>query len=206
MPRCAPLRILGTSLSLLLAASVVSGCASLWEQNFRGNPLASVAAAPTTSVTIREVPWSRLDATLSELGAQAAASDVSPVDWSPERKAQAKAELLRGLQVSEEPARVEVLGSSRFRTTDPVSPDDGSLAKYAERIGANLVVWSSFYVGKADRVTSQPVTSVGWNSWGYPCDSWGGGSVWNDGTTWVPVVVSADEFAWAAFFLRVQEP
>jgi hypothetical protein len=180
--------------------ALLPGCVSLWEENFRPNTLLPATAPPTQVVVVRQVPWQRIDATLTDLNNQFAASAVSPIEWSEAQKEQIKAALLVGLQVSEPPSRVLVLGSSRFWTTQPLREDDPALRGFAQRIGANLVIWSNAWLGKADRVETEPVTSFTWfNS----SDPWFGGGT-GQSTTWVPVVVQANEFAWAVFFLRVE--
>lgn len=194
-----------TVLALSAAALVPCGCTTIWEESFRGKPLPDTEAVAPAEVELREVPWARLSATLTELEAQRAASAVAPQDWPLDRKEQAKAELLSGLQVGAPSNEVRIIGSSRFRTTDRLRADDGDLGRFAGRIGANRVIWSYDYLGKADRIVSEPVTTIG-----------SGGPVWNPAigdttwdpwgvntTTWVPVVYQADEYAWAVFFLRI---
>lgn len=190
-------------LTLIGTAVCMAGCsASPWESEYRS---AGVAAAPLVKespVRVREVPWDRIQDTLRELESERAASDVHPDDWDPARKEAAKAKLLRGLQVSEDPRQVSVLGRSVFRTTDRVRPDDGELSTFARKIGATTVIWSNSYMGKTDVVRSEPVTewrSGSWDSW----DSHRGSRGFSESSTiWVPVVVQADERAWMAFFLR----
>ncbi|HMN96753.1 MAG TPA: hypothetical protein PKC43_05400 [Phycisphaerales bacterium] len=190
------------SLAAAVAGASSGGCTTVWERNFDGAAMPPPISA--ADVRVREVPWERIDAALAELRQRLIASDVPYDEWTPEQKAAAKVTLLRGLQVTQDPARVDVLGSSQFRSTDPLRPQDGELASFAGRIGANLVVWSSRFVGKGDRVVTEPVTtfgSVGYPRWdpisGDRWQAWGGTA-----TTWVPVVVLADEYAWSAFFLR----
>ncbi len=196
------------SAAFVVAPAIVllGGCsASPWEAEYRSNADAAGAAAlasPERAVRVREVAWERIQATLFELDAERAASDIHPDDWDDQRKAAAKAKLLRGLQIAENPRDVVVLGRSVFRTTDRVRPDDGELSAFARKIGATTVIWSNSYMGKADVVRSEPVTE--WRSGSF--DRWDerrGSRSWSENSTiWVPVVVQADERAWMAFFLR----
>lgn len=193
-------------LVVIAALPALGGCTTIWQENFTGKPLPKEEAVLADAVELREVPWSRLASTLGSLEAERAASDISPQEWPIEKKEQAKAALLVGLQVSAPPQAVDIIGSSRFRTTEPLRADGGELAKFAGSIGANRVAYSYDYLGKADRIISEPVTTIGsgpvvWNpalgdaGW----DPWGVNT-----TTWVPVVYAADEYAWAAYFLRVR--
>lgn len=197
--------------TLCLAASLagLTGCArvSVWEARYepseRGGELRPAAEARNpASVSIRRVPWERLDATLSELERELAASDAPREEWTPDRRAAADAKLLRGLQVTQDPAGVAVLGVSQFRTTDFDRPIDGDLIGLAARAGGDTVVWSSRFLGKADRVVQEPVTSyTTWSGW------YGRGGRVRSGsdstTTWVPVRVQADQHEFVAFVLRV---
>lgn len=198
----------GWSTRLLLAgiaaAAFAGGCASSpWESSFDSSGVAAPELAKDAPVRIRDVPWDRLQQTLAELERERESSDVHPDDWDPARKEAAKSRLLRGLQVSEDSSGVEILGRSVFRTTDPVRPDDGSLRDFARTIGANSVIWSSSYLGRTDVVRSEPVTEWRSGSWQH----WDGRrsrthTYSESSTVWVPVVVSADERAWMAYFLR----
>lgn len=198
--------------ALLGAVFAVAGCAPpLWESEFRaergvGAP-AGIAAplAKDAPVRVREVPWERVDATLRALNGRVASSDVHPDDWTPAQHAEAQAQLLRGLQISEDPAIVRVLGRSVFRTTDRVSPDDGSLAAFARRLGADTVVWTSTYVGKAQVVREKPVDeyrTVTAYEWDRSTKRWRDRRTTESATYWVPIVVEEDQYAWMAYFLR----
>lgn len=195
-----------SALAVAVAVLALGGCTTIWQENFQGQPLSTSEAVLPEDVELREVPWSRLAATMSALEAERAASDIAPQDWPVERKAQAKAALLVGLQVSAPPQEVDVIGSSRFRTTESVRADGGDLARFAGSIGANRVIYSYDYLGKADRIVSEPVTTIGsggtyWN----PAFGGAGWDPWGvNGTTWVPVVYAADEYAWVAYFLRLR--
>ena len=160
---------------------------------------AAPALSPTEPVRVREVPFDRIQATLTALTEQAAKSDTYPDEWAKDKKDAANAELLRGLQISEDPATIRVLGRSEFTTTDRVRPEDGTLEKFARKIGATTVVWSSAYRGKADIIVDHPVTEWRTSSWG---SRRGRGVPFSETyTIWVPVRMSADQYAFVAFFL-----
>lgn len=165
-----------------------------------------MAASPHSgTVRIREVPWDRVQQTLRKLDAERAESDIHPDEWSESRRLTAKTDLLRGLQISEDPRTVQILGRSDFRTTDRIvrPSDDPELMKMARRLGATTVVWSSSYLGKADVTRSEPVTEWRSGSWSPSrLDERGNRTFSESSTIWVPVVVQADERAWMAYFLR----
>jgi hypothetical protein len=187
---------------VLLACVVLGGCSgSRWEQEF--TPTAAVEPLPgNVPVRVREVDWDRLQSGLDSMRQEAAASDVPESEWTQDKRDAAKARLLRTLQVSADPMSVEVVGRSEFRTTDSLRPDrDGQLAELAKKVGATEVVWSRRHLGKADTIIEEPVNSYS------TVNEWGGRrgrdrSYSESTTTWVPVVVAADEFAYVAYFLR----
>lgn len=198
-------------LGLVLAMAGCSG-PTVWERAFEPCEGASLApAAEGAPVRVREVPWDRIHDALRDLEADVAASDIPPEEWPPERRAGAQARLLRALQVTADPASVEVLGVSEFRTTDPLRPGGAGaeeLRAFARQIGADEVVWASRYLGKAQRIEDRPVstytTGTDWFFGRRGRGRWGSGSgFYSESTTsWVPVAVEADEHAYTAFFLR----
>lgn len=203
-------RFVAVVVPLLLLAVSLPGCVatSVWESNYIGTQWSPLAEG--SAVQVRKVPWERVQGTLKDLEAQAAASDVHPEDWSEGKKFEVKGTLLRGLQVSDDAASIEVLGRSNFRTTSPVnpeSPDAGGMSEFARKIGATRVAWTSAYLGKADTIVQEPVSA------------WSRGTAWDsrdekgrprsrdyseNSTSWVPVRVQADEYAFVAYFLRDQ--
>lgn len=191
----------------LVAVMVTVGCqSSPWESEFRSSGVTRPASpiSDNAPLRVREVPWERIQNTLAKLDAERVASDIHPDEWDQARKDAAKAELLRGLQMSESPANIEILGRSDFRTTNQlgVPTDDPELRKFARSIGATTVVWSSSYLGKADVVRSEPVTEWRSGSWS-PRSSDGRSRTFSENSTiWVPIVVQQDERAWMAYFLR----
>ena len=202
-------------LSALGMLLIGGGCqATAWERTFEAHDgLVETGAAPAARsdagaavpfVDVRRVPWERMDGALERLNELAASSSTHPEEWTTDRLGRARAELLEALQISEPPARVEVLGRSLFTTTDPVRPDDGSLAAFARAIGADRAVWASRYLGKAERIEREPVTSYNSGSTWFKRDGrWRSGSYSENSTTYIPVVIDADEFAFAVYYLRV---
>jgi hypothetical protein len=167
--------------------------------------------AQTEPLQIRSVPWERIDATLKSLEKEAAASDLAPEDWPAEKKAAAHAELLRGLQVRQDPRRVEVLGRSEFATTADMRPDTArgkaELEEFAEKIGADTVVWSSRPLGMADVIVDRPVTTYGTSDAWFRDGSgrWRSSAFSSTETTWVPTRMQADRTGYIAFFLRLKD-
>lgn len=199
----------------MLVALGSAGCAgpTVWERAFE--PCVGASLEPVAEgapVRVREVPWDRIHETLRALEDDVAASDTPPDEWPPERRAQAQARLLRALQVTSDPATIEVLGVSEFRTTDPLRPGGTGgedLRVFARRIGADEAVWSARYLGKAQRIVDRPVsaytTGTDWFFGRRGRGGWGrhGNGFYSESTTtWVPVAVEADEHAYIAFFLR----
>jgi hypothetical protein len=184
----------------------VHGCGSAWQRTYEGRPATSaVRLAAGEEVVIREVPWSRLEATLSELAASRAASDTHYDDWSAEQKREADRRLLVAMQIPEPLDEVEIVGRSSFKTTDRLRPNDGELERFARQIGATQVAWSRQIVGKADRVVREPVHNSGFRPIEYYDRSdrrYRTRYEYDDWTTYVPVVVEADETAWVVYYLR----
>jgi hypothetical protein len=192
-------------LAAVVGSAVLAGCrASPWAASLRRGPDTAPAVPGDARVLVREVPWDRVEVTLEELEAEAAASDVHPDDWPAEKKAEAKAKLLKGLQVREDPASVLVLGSSQFRTTEGLRADGDEVLKLARRLGADMIVWSSRYVGKTSTVVQEPSTSYSTATF------WPGGTrkgrspaTYTETTTvWIPVLIQADQTAFIAFYLK----
>lgn len=120
-----------------------------------------------------------------------------------ERRRDADARLLRGLQVTQAAESVRILGVSEFRTTAFDRPDESELVELGRMTGGDLVVWSSRHLGKADAVVERPVTSTStWTGW------YGRGgrtrAFSETTTTMVPVRVSADQYEFVAFVLRTK--
>lgn len=201
------MRRMFTAFTALVLA--LTGCTtSSWESTYVGaRPPSGERADLTKVVRVQMVPWERIEAMLKEQDAEVAASDTHPDQWSAEKKGESKAKMLRWLQVSGDAARVDVLGRSTFRTTDRVRPetDEGraELVKVAQKLDADLVVWSSRYLGKSERVVDRPVTSYRSGTISY-VDRAGkvrSQSYSDNETAWVPTGVVADEVEFVAYFL-----
>lgn len=198
---------LGVAAAMTVSAmlTVLAGCASAWESNFQPTAGAAIErGSPDSLVRVRRVPWERLNATLVNLERDLVESDVHPSEWPADRLRARDGEVLRALQISEGPDRARILGRSVFRSTRPVTPDDGELEAFARKIGADYAVWSSRYEGKTLVTDRQPVTTQGfvWDGYGDRRGFYRGGGSYTE-TTFVPVVVEADEYAWIAYFVRV---
>ncbi|MCA9302584.1 MAG: hypothetical protein KC996_00530 [Phycisphaerales bacterium] len=187
-----------------ILAIILAGCSTPWKDHYTGAPIGHYER--TDDVEIREVPWQRVDEALRYIDEQRAASDIHWSEWSRDDKFEEQGVLLRALQISGDPRDIIVLGRNVFRSTDDLSPQDGSLAKFAQSIGADYAVWSAHYVGKADKVVQEPVhrsgISIGVHGGhghhGHTIGGW-------DETVYVPVVVEADEYAWVVYYLRYRD-
>jgi hypothetical protein len=179
----------GAAFAIVLAAAAqfMAGCASetVWERALERGPEASpVNVSLANEVTVRQVPWERVDRTIRELEASYASSDIHPDEWTSEQKMAAKGTLLRGLQVSQ-PADLRALGA---------------------KLGANMVVYSTRVLGKADKIVSEPVTSNTWGSgWRRDRDGDYRPDTYSESTTsWVPLRITADETGAVAYYLFVE--
>jgi len=190
---------------IALLTFALGGCApSRWETSFTPSPRSvAVPLAKDAHVRLREVPWERVQGTLDELNKEITASDTHPDEWPVEKREAAKAKLLKGLQISSDPGPIEVLGSSEFAAHDTERPTEEDLLAFARRIGATTVVWSCTYLGKSQTIVDRPVTEFrDGPRWRDRDGRWHESAFSGPSTTWVPVVVNADERGWMAFFLR----
>ena len=192
---------------LALVSLSLGGCStSPWESSYNGMSLGTTPLS-IERIIVRDVPWDRYEKAQAELESMRSASNVHKDEWPAEKKAEYKSLLLSGLQVSEPPSGVEILGSSMFKSTEPVRPDGGELAEFAAKIGATRVVWASRGLGKRNIVVREPIWTYTTGS-DYFRDQPDGrrrSSTYTEATTtWVPVVIEADQTAWVAYFLRVK--
>ncbi|HYF14995.1 MAG TPA: hypothetical protein VD971_07990 [Phycisphaerales bacterium] len=192
---------------LASAAVFLIACSSpgVWERSVRTGPERAAPLASTTDVTVREVPWDRVQTALLDLEREIAASDIHPDEWPDPKRDAAKARLLRGLQISQDPRAVAILGTAQFRTTESLTATDDELRRIARRLGANMVVHSERVLGKADRIVDRPASAnthgTGW--WREGDGSRSPDSYHESRTTWIPIRISVDETGAVAYFLRV---
>lgn len=191
------------TIALLSLSLTLGGCASIWERTYE--PRSDVVVARSAEVTVRKVPWNRVEETLTRLSDEQAQSDRHWDEWPQADRQRADATLLSGLQISEDPSTIEVLGRSSFKTTDRIGANDGSLDKFSRKIGADYAIWTNKVLGKADKVVQEPVREYGFRPIRYYDRSRGRHSTryaYDDWTTYVPVVIEADETAWVVYYLR----
>lgn len=179
------------------------GVSSNWDRGLSSGP--DQAAPVKSEPVLRTVPWERVERALGELHQDVANSDVHPDEWTDERKTAAKAKLLKGLQVSQDPGVVRILGHSRFRTTDDLGRAHKDLSRIAKELGADMVIWSTRVLGKSETIVDRPVTSSTWGTgWFRDSDDERRPDTFTAHTTsWVPVRVTLDETGAVAYFLRV---
>jgi hypothetical protein len=190
----------------LASLASLGGCqSSLWEQGLSAGPEAATPREEAAEVRFREVPWERVDATIAELRGFVAASPTHMDEWTPAQRADHKARLLLGLQISEPADSVRLVGKSEFRTTERINVPSVEMQALANRLGADTVVWSSRLLGKADRVVQEPVTLYEDGTW------WDRRSGVRDSnsfsqtrTGWVPVRIQVDEYGYIGFYLRTR--
>lgn len=198
----APVVLTFITLALLCLTLPVGCTSSPWAASFTpAFPRAAPPRVPEDApVLIRAVPWERLNDHALYLKQRETDSDTHITEWSPAQHAEVRANLLRALQVTDDPATITVVGSSHFKTIDALNPADGTLERFARRRGSNLVVWARRYAGLVDTIIEHPTTThtTGWRSGPrYRREHYTETS-----TTWVPFRVAAEEYAYTAYFLR----
>ncbi|MGP1273074.1 MAG: hypothetical protein ACTS22_07055 [Phycisphaerales bacterium] len=185
---------------LLLASPLAGGCATVWEENYR--PISDASSLPSgEKISIREIPWERMERAIEDSRQRIVESDTHPADWDEHRQRDARADLLNALQVAADPDSARVIGVSSFRTTDVVKPWDGSLVGFAREVGANTVVWSDRYLGKAQAIVDRTIY-IDRIDYGRRGDE--DRSRIGTETATVPVVVNRDERGYTAFFLYIE--
>lgn len=191
--------------ALVLSCVLGGGCASSpWKDSLvRGPDAAEGTGERGAPVRVQSVPWERVEKTLGELRQDVVNSDTHPDDWSSEQRVAAKGKLLRGLQVQGEPSSVRLLGKSEFRTLNSLNTNK-DLEAVARSLGADTVVYSTRLLGKGTKVVDQPVTSfTSGTFWERDSDGRHRPQSYSESnTTWIPIVVQADEVAAVAFYLR----
>ncbi len=191
-------------IAALLTGSTLAGCTSDWSDNFQP-ARGFIAADLGGAVIVREAPFERIQAALDELHAEWVASDTHPDDWAPQRRQFASEKMLRALQLPADAATYQILGRSVFTSIEDIAPSDGELASFAQDIGADYAIWSRQYVGQRDTIVHEPVTTHGRRSYLYYDEAkrkWRTDSRSDSSTTYVPIVVSADEHAFIAYYIR----
>ncbi|MBM4108206.1 MAG: hypothetical protein FJ255_05265 [Phycisphaerae bacterium] len=189
----------GATLALLLC---LTGCANPWRDAFAparpGAPTLERLAGPAI---VREAPWERVGPALERARAAIAADPQHPDDWPIEKRRAFDAPLLEALRVNA--ADFDIVGRSRFTSTTPLDPADGSLARAAAQRGAVMAVWSSRFLGRTERLVSEPVHSYTSGTLSRrDRDGKRRTETYSETTTtYVPVKVQADEREYIAFFL-----
>lgn len=188
-------------LTLLPVTGALGACASSpWRANFEPEPGAGpLAPIPADVVVVRPAPFERVDDALRDFERAWADSDTYWEDWPEDERRLHTDNLISALQLPGASDHWELIGRSRFTSFDPLDPEDAGLRDFAADIGADHAIWTSYYVGKTERVVDRPVH---YPSWHYRHGRRGHGGFGGGTTTvWVPVSVEADETLWMAFFL-----
>jgi hypothetical protein len=202
-----------TVATLAVLLFLVGGCANPWKEAFEPNPDLRSAQYPRTAAlsddAIREVEYERLQQFTESERQRRITAATAPADMSPDEKRAAKDRLLEALQLPWRGDAAQVIGSSQFVTAAPLKPrTDSKLRDFARKIGANIVVVSSTYLGQAQRMDTVPVTSYTRDTYiRHSFDRNGRRiprtvSVDSSSTTWVPMTVTEDRYAYHAFFVR----
>ncbi len=190
---------------------LAGGCANPWKEAFDPNPELGSAQYPkfTGDVAVREVEYERLQKFTEGERQRRIASATAPADLSPQEKTAAKDRLLEALQLPARGDEAVVLGSSQFVSAEPLEPrSDKKLRDFARKTGADTVVVSSSYLGQAQRMDTVPVTTYTRDTYiRHSFDRSGRRvprteSVDSSSTTWVPMTVTEDQYAYHAFFVR----
>ena len=190
---------------------LAGGCANPWKEAFEPNPDLNAAryAALTGDVAVREVEFERLQQFTEGERERRIASATAPADLPPQQKAAAKDRLLEALQLPLRGDEAILLGSSQFVSAEPLEPrKDKRLRDFARKQGADTVVVSSSYLGQAQRMDTVPVTTYTNDTYiRHSFDRSGRRvprteTVNSSSTTWVPMTVTEDRYAYHAFFVR----
>jgi hypothetical protein len=194
---------------ILLITFLATGCASPWEKSFQSNPeLRGQKFPPTPNVHVRTVEYERLKKFTDEEHQRRVNSTTAPVDLPPEQKMAMKNRLLQALQIPERGDDAVIVGTSQFTSPEVLKPDDPNLAAFAKKLGADTVVVSTAYLGKASRIDTVPVTSYSTDTYITHYRRNGNRispaytTVNSSSTAWVPVPVTEDQYLHQAFFLR----
>ena len=201
-----------TAAAVAILLFLVGGCSNPWKQAFEPNGDLGAAQYPPMregSIEVREVEHERLEKFTENERQLRIASATAPTDLSPEQKRAAKHRLLEALQLPWRGDDAVVIGSSQFVTAAPLKPrKDSKLRDFARKVGADTVVVSGAYLGQAQRMDTVPVTSYTRDTYiRHSFDRHGRRvprteSVDSSSTTWVPMQVTEDQFAYHAFFIR----
>ncbi len=195
--------------ALAITALTLTACAtSPWRANFEPEPgVTPLAPIPSDVVVVRPAPFERIDEALLAFERAWSESDTYWEDW-PEHEKRAHADrLIDALQLPGGSDRWTILGASRFTSFNAIDPDAGDLRRFASDIGADHAIWSSYDLGRSERVIDRPVHYPSWHySYGrFGHDGYGGydgyGGGFGSHTVWVPVTIEADETLWMAYFL-----
>ena len=199
-------------IAVALLATFAAGCSNPWKESFEPNPDLSGARFPQTTLDasdVREVEYERLQQYTEDERQRRITSATAPADLSAQEKRQASDRLLEALQLSARGDEAVVIGSSQFVSAEPLRPrEDKNLRKFASQLGADTVVVSSAYLGQAQRMDHVPVTSYTRDTYiTHSFDRRGRRvprveSVDSSSTTWVPMEVTEDRYAYHAFFVR----
>jgi hypothetical protein len=204
-----------TVAALALLLLLAGGCANPWKESFEPNPEIGSARFPktTANVAVRDVEYERLRQFTETERQRRITSATAPADFSAPEKLAAKNRLLEALQLPARGDQAVVLGSSQFVTAEPLKPTtDKKLRDFAQKTGADTVVVSSTYLGQAQRTETVPVTTYSNDTYiRHSFDRNGRRvprteSVNSSSTTWVPMQVTEDRYAYHAFFIRQPAP
>jgi len=199
---------LGRILTFIAVVLPLAGCAGRWERGFHYEPMSGKNESKLTGdVNIRTVEAQRLKSYLQEHNSRLAASDLAYEDWPTEEKRAERVRFLRTLRIREEPENIKLLGHSSFVAESRQDPYSGELKKFAEKIGADLVIVTVDYLGQRQTVRSYPATT--WST--ITLHHRDNDKRYSDtghvsSTTYVPVSVTVDQYLHLAYFFQTQPP
>jgi hypothetical protein len=197
--------------ALTLLMLFAGGCANPWKESFEPNrDLGDESFAPTSlsEEDVREIEYERLQQFNADERQRRISSTTAPADLSPQEQRAAKNRLLEALQLPWRDDEAIVLGSSQFVSNEPLKPrTNKQLRKFAEKLGADVIVFAGTYLGTAQRMENVPITSYTRDTYissgrgrrGSRVSSYDSSS-----TTWMPMQVTEDRYANHAFFIRLR--
>lgn len=203
---------------VVVAFIFIGGCAtteqaSQWESVYQMTPAGKALAAERHAVAepeIREVTPEQWVQANERVAAYFDARNLAPEDATDSDREAASSLAFDSFRIRADPGEYVCIGSSSsWLASGRMDPE---LAECAKRVGADMVVVASQYLGTEQRTTVLPFSSPSYaNVWGsaYGSGGWATGSAQGYGvsTQYVPVSYNQRVYdSQALFFRRTRQP
>jgi hypothetical protein len=162
----------------------------------------------TQTVQVRSVEPARLMAWANDEQQRRLHSDVAVEDLPPQQRADQTDRLLTAIRIPGRSPTVGIIGFSAFQEDEQLPLTDPDLIKFAKRAGADYVVVTCSYGGKANKVTLFPMMSAFSASGTVYGSGMSTAAVTTSGnsTAFVPITMQKDVFEHMAVFVRRMRP